>query len=192
MTPEFGKQMLASMVRNRYSVSCYHWYHKDGSRCHTPHEQCHEEHLAPVLAWEDHFENLVTTVGLCELIDGLFLEAPAAFTWYCGLIGDEDPNVYAAGDTLTSHSGWTEFTDYADNRKAWTNNGAASSGATSNSSSKATFAINDAGSVGGAFLCTAATGTSGILFGAGDFTATRTVESGDTLTLQVDPSVAAA
>jgi hypothetical protein len=173
------------------TARCYHWFHLDGSRCHTPHDLCTEEHLAPVLAWEDVSEKLVMTIGRNELLDGVFNEAPAGFSWYCGLVNNASFTAYAAGDTLASHAGWLEGTPYAGNRPAWTKNGAASSGAMSNSSSKASYSINATLTVRGAFLASVNTGTSGILYGAGDFSGTRDVESGDTLTLQVDLSVTA-
>jgi hypothetical protein len=181
---------MRPQVKTVRVARCYHWFHRDGSRCTTPHDECRKDHLPPVLAWEDVSENLVNTAGLNELLDGVFNEAPAGFSWYCGLVDNAGFSAYAAGDTLASHAGWTECTAYTGNRKAWTKNGAASSGAMSNSSSKASFSINDTKTVRGAFLCAAETGTSGILYGEGDFSAARSVASGDTLTLQVDLSVA--
>jgi hypothetical protein len=144
------------------------------------------------LAWEDVSENLVMTAGLNELLDGVFNEAPAAFTWFCFLVDNAGFSAYPAGDTMASHAGWTELTAYTGNRKAWTKNAGASGGAMSNSSSKASFAINDTKTVRGAGLCVPETGTTGVLYGAGDFSGTRAVVSGDTLTLQVDLSAAAA
>lgn len=202
---------LGPRVKTVRTVQCFHHYHTDGTRCTKPHKTrslftrilkpiasffgrmkdvCVEAHLPPVLVWTDVSENLVMTAGLNELLDGVFNEAPAAFTWFCGLVDNAGFSAYAAGDTLASHAGWTELTAYTGNRKAWTKNGAAAAGAMSNSSSKASFAINDTKTVRGAFLTVAETGTSGVLYGAGDFTATRSVVSGDTLTLQVDLSAA--
>jgi len=43
--------------------------------------------------------------------------------------------------------------------------------------------------VNGAFLASAATGTSGKLYGAANFTSPRAVENGDTLNVQMDPSI---
>lgn len=89
-----------------------------------------------------------------------------------------------------------EVTPYSDAaRPDWTKNGAASSGAMSNSSSKAVFNINATSRVFGAFLSNDDTkgGTSGVLYGGGLFTAgSRAVQSGDTLNVQADLSATAA
>lgn len=183
---------LDPVIRTQRKLWHYRWFHADGSRCHTPHDECKLIHLPPVLAGYDESENLVMTAGLDELLDGVFNEAPAAFTWYCLLVQDDNFSAYAAGDTLASHAGWEECTAYTGNRKAWTKNAASSGGAMSNSSSKASFAINGTKTVQGAGLCVPETGTSGVLYGAGDFASPRDVISGDTLALQVDLSAAAA
>jgi len=100
-----------------------------------------------------------------------------------------------AGDTLASHiNSWSENASYSNStRPAWTKNGAAASGAMSNSSSKAAFTINASARIFGAFLASDSTksGTSGTLYGGGLFTVSRSVESGDTLNVQVDPSLTA-
>lgn len=98
-------------------------------------------------------------------------------------------------DTMSSKS-FNETTPYSDaTRPAWTRNGAASAGAMSNSSSKASFTINATGRVFGAFLSSNNTkgGTTGTLYGGGLFaTGSRSVLSGDTLNVQVDLSATAA
>lgn len=144
-----------------------------------------------VLRWRDGFENLVVTVGRNALLDNTFNAAAGAVNWYVGL---KDTGTVAAGDTMGSHAGWAELTVYSNGtRPAWTKNGAAASGAMSNSSSKASFSINAPDDVYGAFLSSDSTkgGTTGTLFGAGDFGAARSVLSGDTLLVQVDLSVTA-
>jgi len=138
------------------------------------------------LKWEEHFPNIVTTVGLNELLDGVFTAAPAAFLWYVGL---KDTGTPVAGDTMASHGSWATISPYSDaNDPAWTANGAAASGSMSNSSSKATFAINATDEIFGAFLKNNNTvdSATGLLYGVGDFAASRNVVSGDTLNVQID------
>lgn len=99
-------------------------------------------------------------------------------------------------DTMASKS-FNEGTPYSNaTRPTWTKNAAASGGAMSNSTSKASFTINATSRVYGAFLATDSTksGTTGILYGGGLFTSTgsRAVQAGDTLNAQVDLSVTAA
>lgn len=145
------------------------------------------------LKWRDEYYNLVTTLGKNALLDNTFNAAAASVTWYVGLVtGPGGSNTYSAADTMASHAGWTENTSYSESvRQTWTKNGAASAGAMSNSSSKAVFSINGTATIAGAFLTSNSTknGTTGTLFGVGNFTADRSVVNGDTLNVQVDPSV---
>ena len=66
--------------------------------------------------WTDVIENLVTNAGLNHLLDVALSGASQITSWYVGLT-DGTPTP-AAADTLASHSGWTEVTDYTGNRKA--------------------------------------------------------------------------
>ena len=86
----------------------------------------------------------------------------------------------AAGDTLASHASWSEFTDYTGDRQAWVEGGV-SSQSIDNSSSPAAFPITGSGTVAGAFMTNASTGTSGILFAVVNFSASRSVSNGDTI-----------
>lgn len=141
------------------------------------------------LKWRDGFSNLVVTAGRNALLDNTFNAVASAVTWYVGLKGT---GTVAAGDTMASHSGWSEVTAYDEGaRPAWTKNGAAASGSTSNSSSKASFTISSTVSVYGAFLSSdsAKSGTAGVLFGAGDFSSSKSLEDGDVLNVQADISL---
>lgn len=138
------------------------------------------------LKWEDSFHNLVVNEGLQDLNNKYFKGVTYTAAWYLGLVtGPGSGTTYAAGNTLASHSGWTEFTDYSGNRKAVTfgTPTLADPSVIENSASPSQFLISGAGgTVAGAFLCSVATGTSGILFSAGDFTGgDKIVASGDTV-----------
>jgi hypothetical protein len=115
-----------------------------------------------------------------------------------GLVtGPGSGTTYAAADTLASHAGWTEYTDYSGSRKAVTFGTAttADPSVISNSGSPAAFVISGAGGViAGAFLCTVDSGTSGVLFSEADFASPgdRTVVSGDTLNVTYTFSLDAA
>ena len=139
------------------------------------------------IKWEENKKNLIVTAGLNHILDVEFHATTQVTTWYIGLKG---AGSVAAGDTMASHSGWAELTGYSGDRKAWTE-GAASSGSMTNSSS-VDFTINATATVAGAFLNTAATGTSGTLYGAVDFSSSRTVISGDTLQVTVTVTAASA
>jgi len=135
--------------------------------------------------WSETKKNLVTTEGLNHILDSTFHADTQVTTWYIGLKGAGTP---AAGDTLASHSSWSEITDYSGSRKEWTE-GAASSGSMTNSSS-VDFSITGTATIAGAFLASAASGTTGTLYGVVDFASSRSVLSGDTL--QVTVTVTAA
>ncbi len=138
------------------------------------------------LKWEDEFPNLVVNEGLQDLNDKYFKGVTYTAAWFLGLVeGPGSGTTYAAGDTLASHAGWTEFTDYSGNRKAVTfgTPTLADPSVIDNSGSPSQFVVTGAGgTVAGAFLANVATGTSGILFSAGDFTGgDKIVASGDTV-----------
>lgn len=131
------------------------------------------------LKWVDGFQNLVTTAGLNALLDNTFNAAAGSVAWYVGLKGTGTP---VAGDTMASHASWATITPYSNaTDPAWTKNGAAGSGAMSNSSSKASFTINAGTTVYGSFLKSNNTkgGTTGTLYGVGDFSSPRVVANTD-------------
>ena len=104
-------------------------------------------------------------------------------TWYNGLT-DGTPTP-AAGDTLASHAGWVEVTDYAGSRKAWV--GVRSAQTVTNNASQSAFAIDATVTVGGVFLASVASGTSGILWSVAAFTAgDRDALDGDTINVRYD------
>ena len=131
------------------------------------------------IKWRDTAPNLVTTQGLQHILDTEFTGSSQVSTWYVGLT-DDSPTP-AAGDTLASHGSWTEFDEYTGDRKEWDET--RSSQTLSNSASVASFAITGAGGgEGGAFLCSAASGTSGTLMSVAALSGgNRAPENGDTV-----------
>lgn len=150
------------------------------------------------LKWEDKSHNLVVNQGLKDMNDKYFSGASYTAAWYVGLItGPASGTSFAAADTLASHAGWTEFSDYSGARKAAVFAAAtlADPSVITNSASPASFAITGAGGVvAGAFLASVNSGTSGILFSESDFQSPgdRTVVSGDTLNITYTFSLDAA
>ena len=141
--------------------------------------------------WSDTFHNLVMNGGLANMNSVYFASGTQTNTWYLGLVtGPGSGTTYSATDTLASHGatgsgGWTENTDYTPSgRKAVTFGSAttANPSVISNSASTTSFSMNATATIAGAFLCNAASGTTGVLFSAGDFTGgDKSVASGDTL-----------
>lgn len=161
----------------KYTVECYD---KDGN-----------------LKWKVETPNLVVNVGLQYMAGSALTSTTQITTWYLGLYGAGSSNSPAAGDTMSSHIGWTENTTYSNaNRPTATFVAAtnANPSVVTNSASPATFNINGTTTVGGAFLTSNNTkgGTTGTLFSAADFQAPgdRSVVNGDTLNVTYTFSLA--
>lgn len=131
------------------------------------------------LKWTDDFKNTVVTQGKNNMLDTYFAGISYTAAWYMGLVDGASTPSYSATDTLLTHAGWTENTDYTGNRAAVSWN-AASGG--SKVTTPTAFSITGTATIAGALMCTVATGTSGILYSVGNFTGgSRAVASGDTL-----------
>ncbi len=142
------------------------------------------------LKWEAETENLVVNVGLQDMNARYFTGSSYTAAFYLGLYGAAASNSPAAGDTMSSHGGWTEVTAYSQSTRPACTFGTpttANPSVATNSASAATFSINGTTTVGGAFLATHNTngGTTGTLFSAADFQSPgdRSVVNGDTLTV---------
>ena len=149
------------------------------------------------LKWEDKSHNLVVNEGLKDMNDKYFSGTTYTATWYLGLItGPGSGTAFAAGDTLASHAGWTEFTNYSGNRGAITFGAAttADPSVITNPSPVAFTITGGGGTVAGAFLTNVATGTSGILFSESDFQSPgdRVTVAGDVLNVTYQFSLDAA
>lgn len=139
--------------------------------------------------WVDIAPNLVVNTGLQDMNTKYFSGSSYTATWYVGLVGNTSSNTtFSGGDTLASHTGWTELTPgtaYSGNRKAATFGAAtlADPSNINNASSTASFTISANATVSGAFLTNVATGTSGLLFSVSDFQSPgdRQVVNGDVL-----------
>lgn len=145
------------------------------------------------LRWIETIENLVVTAGLNDILDKYFKGSTYTASHFVGLTAGTP--TFAAGDTMASHSGWTESTVYSEATRPAYTPGTVSGGSVDNSASKASFSINAGGTVGGAFIVTNSTkgGTTGTLYGGGAFTGgDRAVVSGDTINVTVTATAAAA
>lgn len=167
-----GLERMGMRLANHYRIECV----RDGQ-----------------VVWVDEFENLVVNVGLNDSLDKHLKGSGYTAAWYVGLMGTA-PTV-DAGDTMASHVGWTEFTDYSELVRQTLTLGAVAAGSVDNSASKAVFTISGNGTVGGAFLVTNSTkgGGTGTLYGGGAFTlGDRAVLIGDTISVTVTCTAAAA
>ena len=145
--------------------------------------------------WEDEINNLVTTVGKNYILDNFFNSVSFTPAWYLGLVDGASTPTYATGDTLASHTGWSEFLNYSGSNRVTPTWNSASSG--SKSTNAAAFAITSSGgTVAGCLLCstqarnTSSNGGAGVLYSVGAFSAgNKIVTSGDTLNVTYTASV---
>lgn len=142
--------------------------------------------------WRDTFKNLVVNQGLDDLLDVTLSGATQDTTWFILLTGTTPTP--AAADTLASHGGWTEFTNYDEvNRQAWTDGGV-SGQSVDNSASPAQFTISsDSQTIGGAGMAGVNTGTAGRLYAVGAFSGGDVVlNTGATIDITATFTMAAA
>jgi len=150
--------------------------------------------------WRDTFPNTVVTVGKNLALDTYL--AGSAYTVvgpFMGLISSIGFSAIAAGDTMTSHAGWTEAglanaPTYTAPRKtaAWS----PASGGSKSLSAALSFAMTGSGTVKGCFLVYGSgalatiDNTAGVLYSAGLFTGgDKTVGSGDTINVSYTTSL---
>lgn len=135
------------------------------------------------LVWRRATPNVVTIVGRNDILDLYFDDGTPAGSpssnWYIGLI--DNGGSVSENDTMSSHAGWSEFTNYDEATRPAIAFSAASAGNKSTSAASS-FTINATGEVDGAFIVNQNTksGTTGIVFSAGTFTGAP-VASGYTL-----------
>lgn len=128
--------------------------------------------------------NDVTVVGKNHLLDVTF-GAAAPLTqvdpWYIGLINNTPTPSLSENDTMDSHAGWTELTDYSGNRKEWVDADAASK--VKGTTTVSTFTINATVTIYGIFVCADASSSASsvVLWATGGFDSTLDAISSDEL-----------
>jgi len=149
--------------------------------------------------WEEQLPNLVNAVGKQLMLDTLLKGSSYTVVGpFLGLISGASPT-FAASDTMTSHGGWTEFTNYTVGGSAVrgtavfasaTSTGTTPSNVTTSAAAAITYTITGAGgTVGGCFLVTGSGAsstqgnTSGTLYSAGAFTTAKITTAGDTVSV---------
>lgn len=139
------------------------------------------------------FANLVVNEGLDDSLDKHLKGSAYTAAFYVGLT-DSTPTP-AAGDTMASHAGWAEITNYDEANRQDLTLGTVSSQSVDNSASKAVFTIDtNSTTIGGAFVTTNNTkgGSTGTLYGIGAFSAgDKTLDDNDTLNVTVTATAAA-
>lgn len=147
--------------------------------------------------WEEQFPNLVNAVGKELMLDTLL--SGSTYTTvgpFLGLISGAAPT-FAASDTMVTHPGWTEFTNYTVGGSpvrgtavfaAATSTGSTPTNVTTKTATAITYTITGGGgTIGGCFLVTGAgasstqSNTSGTLYSAGAFSTPKITTAGDTV-----------
>lgn len=143
------------------------------------------------LKWRESVHNTVMTAGKNDLLTNYFKGSAYTAAFFVGLVDNASFSAISAADTSASHAGWVEAVPYSNGTRPALTLGTAASGSIDNSASKASYTINATATVNGAFVITNSTksGTTGILYSASSFGATRGVISGDTLNVQVTLTV---
>ena len=130
--------------------------------------------------------NQITTEGLTTLFNALFAGG-SALSFYIGLINNSGFSALSRADTPASHGGWSEWTGYSGSRPAWSLaiacTGAGPITLIVTNPTSVSITATSAGTLYGAFVASAASGTGGILWAEIAFPATKTLASGDTLTI---------
>lgn len=132
--------------------------------------------------------SLIVTDGLNKLLDATLKTGLTTPLWYVGL---KDTGTILLANTMASHVAWATITPYSNATNPAFTPGTISAGSVDNSASKAVFNINATDDIYGAFMTdnSAKGGATGILFGGGDFTAMRSVISGDTLNVTITVTI---
>lgn len=161
------------------------------------HVVCHDKDGN--LKWEEKFPNLVVAVGKQLMLDTLLKGSSYTVVGpYLGLISGSG-NTFAAADTMSSHAGWSEFTDYTVGGSAVrgtavfgsaSSSGLTPANVTTSAASAITYTITGSGgTVGGCFLVTGSgasstiNNTSGTLYSAGAFGTAKITTAGDTVSV---------
>ena len=150
------------------------------------------------LKWQAESKNLVVNAGLAYMAGTALTSVTQITSFFLGLYGAGASNTPAAGDTMASHAGWTEDTNYSNGTRVaatFVTATTANPSVVTNSASPAVFNINGTTTIGGAFLTSGSVkgGTTGTLFSAADFGSPgdRNVVNSDTLSVTYTFSLAA-
>jgi hypothetical protein len=161
-------------IRNYYSVECIG---PDGN-----------------LKWREDIKNTTLNAALADLLAVYFKGGTQKTSWYVGLKGSGS---IANADTSASHAGWTEGTAYSAANRPGLTLGSVTGTVTAscdNSGAVASFAMNGAYTVAGAFVASSnvKSSASDLIYGAADFTTPRSGGSGDTINVTVTLTTASA
>ena len=153
------------------------------------------------LKWSDEAKNLTTNQGRQDMNAKYFLGSSYTAAWFIGLVNNTPTPSYAVADTMASHAGWVETTDYSGTDRATATFGTATtadpsviSNSVASGGTVATFGITGTVTIDGAFLTATQDNSTntGVLFSVAAFESPgdRSVVNGDTLNVTYQFSLA--
>ena len=153
------------------------------------------------LKWRDEAKNLTTNVGRQDMNAKYFLGSGYTAGWFIGLVNNTPAPAYDVTDTMASHAGWVETTDYSGTDRATATFGTATtadpsviSNSVASGGTVATFGITGTVTIDGAFLTATQDNSTntGVLFSVAAFESPgdRSVVNGDTLNVTYQFSLA--
>lgn len=153
------------------------------------------------LKWRDEAKNLTTNTGRQDMNTQYFTGTTYTADWYVGLVNNTPTPSYSVTDTMASHAGWVETTDYSGTDRITADFGTATSADPSviantagSGGTVATFNITGTVTIDGAFLTATEDNSTntGILFSVASFESPgdRSVVNGDTLNVTYQFSLA--
>jgi hypothetical protein len=137
------------------------------------------------LRWRERAKNIIPNAVLNDILNVYFAGGSATTTFYMGIVDNAGFTTFAPGDTMASHSGWAENTNYTGGVRPTCSFGAAS-GQSIQNGTQVTFNMNPGSpvTIRGFFLSSSSTlgGTAGNLVAtAAISTGPQSVSNGDTV-----------
>ena len=135
--------------------------------------------------WSEETYNAVTTPGINSILNVYFGGSESIQSaWYLGLIDNTSFVSVANQDTMSSHAGWNEFTNYSESvRQTWTPTLPPTSASVTgtNVSAFTIGTVSSGQSIQGVFLTSSATkgGVTGLLWASALFSQPAGVVTGD-------------
>jgi hypothetical protein len=153
------------------------------------------------IKWTAEAKNLTTNQGRQDMNAKYFLGSSYTAAWFIGLVNNTPTPSYAVADTMASHAGWLETTDYSGTDRATATFGTATtadpsviSNSVASGGTVATFGITGTVTIDGAFLTATQDNSTntGVLFSVAAFESPgdRSVVNGDTLNVTYQFSLA--
>ena len=153
------------------------------------------------IKWTAEAKNLTTNQCRQDMNAKYFLGSSYTAAWFIGLVNNTPTPSYAVADTMASHAGWVETTDYSGTDRATATFGTATtadpsviSNSVASGGTVATFGITGTVTIDGAFLTATQDNSTntGVLFSVAAFESPgdRSVVNGDTLNVTYQFSLA--